>query len=89
MLDIHTIGAGGGSIGWLDKGGFLHVGPRSAGAEPGPLFDKLTALWSARATLDPPTVALSLATIAVIAGLKKVRPSWPGMLIAVAGAAFR
>ena len=58
-----------------------------AGAEPGPLFDKLTALWSARATLDPPTVALSLATIAVIAGLKKVRPSWPGMLIAVALAA--
>ena len=33
---VQTIGAGGGSIGWLDKGGFLHVGPRSAGAEPGP-----------------------------------------------------
>ncbi|MCL5957937.1 MAG: hydantoinase/oxoprolinase family protein, partial [Chloroflexi bacterium] len=35
-LDIHTIGAGGGSIGWVDKGGLLHVGPESAGAEPGP-----------------------------------------------------
>ncbi|MFO1038184.1 MAG: hydantoinase/oxoprolinase family protein [Geminicoccaceae bacterium] len=33
---VETIGAGGGSIGWIDKGGFLHVGPRSAGAEPGP-----------------------------------------------------
>lgn len=33
---VETIGAGGGSIGWVDKGGFLHVGPRSAGAEPGP-----------------------------------------------------
>ncbi|MEM6329032.1 MAG: hydantoinase/oxoprolinase family protein [Planctomycetota bacterium] len=36
MLDIHTIGAGGGSIAWLDAGGALRVGPRSAGAQPGP-----------------------------------------------------
>jgi N-methylhydantoinase A len=36
MLDIHTVGAGGGSIGWRDAGGALRVGPRSAGAEPGP-----------------------------------------------------
>lgn len=36
MLDIHTIGAGGGSIAWVDPGGALHVGPRSAGADPGP-----------------------------------------------------
>jgi N-methylhydantoinase A len=35
-VDISTIGAGGGSIGWVDKGGFLRVGPRSAGASPGP-----------------------------------------------------
>jgi N-methylhydantoinase A/oxoprolinase/acetone carboxylase beta subunit len=35
-LDIHTIGAGGGSIAWVDAGGALRVGPRSAGAEPGP-----------------------------------------------------
>lgn len=33
---IHTVGAGGGSIAWLDDGGALRVGPRSAGAEPGP-----------------------------------------------------
>jgi len=36
MVDIHTVGAGGGSIGWRDSGGALRVGPRSAGAEPGP-----------------------------------------------------
>jgi N-methylhydantoinase A len=36
MLDIHTIGAGGGSIAWIDNGGALHVGPQSAGATPGP-----------------------------------------------------
>ncbi len=36
MLDIVTIGAGGGSIAWLDAGGALKVGPQSAGANPGP-----------------------------------------------------
>ena len=36
MLDIHTVGAGGGSIAWRDSGGALKVGPRSAGADPGP-----------------------------------------------------
>jgi N-methylhydantoinase A len=36
MADIHTIGAGGGSIARIDDGGLLQVGPRSAGAEPGP-----------------------------------------------------
>ena len=34
--DIHTVGSGGGSIAWADAGGALRVGPRSAGAEPGP-----------------------------------------------------
>jgi N-methylhydantoinase A len=36
MVDVHTVGAGGGSIAWRDAGGALRVGPRSAGAEPGP-----------------------------------------------------
>jgi len=36
MVDMHTIGAGGGSIAWLDPGGMLQVGPESAGADPGP-----------------------------------------------------
>lgn len=37
MLAIHTIGAGGGSIGWIDEGGLLRMGPQSAGAVPGPV----------------------------------------------------
>jgi len=36
MVDIHSIGSGGGSIAWVDDGGLLKVGPRSAGAVPGP-----------------------------------------------------
>lgn len=36
MVDMHTIGAGGGSLGWIDGGGMLQVGPESAGAAPGP-----------------------------------------------------
>ncbi|HLH64128.1 MAG TPA: hydantoinase/oxoprolinase family protein [Solirubrobacteraceae bacterium] len=36
MLEVHTVGAGGGSIAWRDSGGALRVGPSSAGADPGP-----------------------------------------------------
>lgn len=36
-LDIHTLGAGGGSLAWIDKGGALRVGPESAGSRPGPV----------------------------------------------------
>ena len=36
MLDIHTAGAGGGSLAWIDTAGALQVGPQSAGADPGP-----------------------------------------------------
>jgi N-methylhydantoinase A len=37
MIDVHTVGAGGGSIARLDEGGALRVGPESAGADPGPI----------------------------------------------------
>ena len=37
MIDIHTVGAGGGSIAWIDRGGLMKVGPESAGADPGPV----------------------------------------------------
>jgi N-methylhydantoinase A len=41
MVDIHVIGAGGGSIAWIDDAGALKVGPQSAGAHPGPIaYDK-------------------------------------------------
>ncbi len=36
MVDVHTVSAGGGSIAWADPGGALRVGPKSAGADPGP-----------------------------------------------------
>jgi len=35
-IDVHTVGAGGGSLAWVDSGGALRVGPESAGADPGP-----------------------------------------------------
>ena len=44
MVDMHTIGAGGGSIAYVDQGGMLQVGPRSAGADPACL------LWFGRAS---------------------------------------
>lgn len=37
MIEITTIGAGGGSIAWIDRGGFLQIGPESAGSDPGPV----------------------------------------------------
>ncbi len=41
MIDINTIGAGGGSIAWIDRGGMLKVGPASAGSDPGPVCYRL------------------------------------------------
>jgi N-methylhydantoinase A len=46
MIEITTIGAGGGSIAWVDKGGLLNIGPESAGSDPGPVP-------TARATTGP------------------------------------
>ncbi|WPZ32146.1 SulP family inorganic anion transporter [Thalassobaculum sp. OXR-137] len=57
------------------------------GGEPGPLVEKLPVLAQALGTADAAAIALSLGTIAVIVGLKRLRPDWPGMLIAVAGSA--
>lgn len=55
--------------------------------EPGALLGKIPALWDARASLTPAALGLSLATVAVILGLRRWRPQWPGMLIAVGLAA--
>ena len=55
-----------------------------AGAEPGPLLEKLPALWSALPSADSPSIWLAAMTILLIAGLKRIRPHWPGLLIAVA-----
>jgi sulfate permease, SulP family len=66
-----------------DLGG-LHL----TGAEPGPLIPKLTALFQALHTFNPGTLAVGLGSVAVIILIKRYRPNWPGMLIAVATAAI-
>jgi len=63
------------------------LGLTLAGPEPGPLAEKLPTLWAAADTINPWSVAFAAATVATIVGLKRLRPGWPGMLIAVAGAA--
>jgi SulP family sulfate permease len=55
----------------------------SVAKEPAALVPKLTVLWEAIGTLRPTTVALSALALAIILGLRRARPSWPGMLIAV------
>jgi SulP family sulfate permease len=55
--------------------------------EPGELLEKIPALWDARASLTPAATGLSMATVALILGLRRWRPHWPGMLIAVGLAA--
>jgi N-methylhydantoinase A len=55
QVDVHTVGAGGGSIAWIDAGGALRVGPQSAGADPGPACygrgGKLPTVTDAHVTL--------------------------------------
>lgn len=55
--------------------------------EPAPPFEKLAALWEARALLSPATLAMSLLCVAVVTGLRLWRPRFPGFLAAVALAA--
>lgn len=55
----------------------------SLAQEPGALLVKLPVLWAARGTLTPAALLVSAGTIAVILGLRRWRPHWPGMLIAV------
>lgn len=52
--------------------------------EPAALLPKLEAIWLGIETVKPSTVALSALAIAVIVGLRRLKPTWPGMLIAVA-----
>ncbi|MFD1911435.1 SulP family inorganic anion transporter [Halodurantibacterium flavum] len=55
--------------------------------EPAEIWPKLQALWAARATISPQAVALAGGTVLVIWGVKRLRPGWPGMLLAVVAAA--
>ncbi|HVL20901.1 MAG TPA: SulP family inorganic anion transporter [Amaricoccus sp.] len=62
------------------------LGLHLAGAEPGPILEKLPALWRAMPTVNAATVALSLACVVALVVLKRTRPHWPRMLIVVAAA---
>lgn len=57
------------------------------GGEPAEVMGKLEALWAARDTITPAAVAVSLATVAMIEVLKRWRPHWPSLLLAVTAAA--
>ena len=59
------------------------LGLTLSGPEPGALLDKLPLIWQSLPTLNPQTVLIAFLTIAIIAGLKKYRPHWPGMLVAI------
>lgn len=71
MLDIHTVGAGGGSIAYVDSGGLLKVGPRSAGADPGPVcYDR----GNSEATVTDANIVLqTLNPVEILGGRMKVR----------------
>src|SRR5690606_23176067 len=56
------------------------------GPEPGPLLPKLQPLGAALPTVNGAAVALALASVAIIAAVRRYRPHWPGFLIAVAAA---
>jgi SulP family sulfate permease len=58
-----------------------------SGPEPGEILPKLARLWEVRETVTPAAAVLAAATVAVIVGLRRLRPGWPGMLIAIALAA--
>jgi len=62
------------------------LGLSLAGPEPGPLLEKLPALWQALPSASPAAIALATGTAATIVALRILRPHWPGMLVAVAGA---
>jgi len=54
-----------------------------SGPEPAALWPKIGALWAARESVSGAAVAVAVGTVAVIQGLKRIRPKWPGLLIAV------
>lgn len=56
--------------------------------EPAAFLPKLGAIWDSLATLKPATLALAVLAVGIILGLRRVRPRWPGMLIAVATTAL-
>jgi SulP family sulfate permease len=58
------------------------------GPEPGPIVPKVAALWNALPTASPSAIAVSALTIGIILAIRRFRPHWPPLLIAVAGASL-
>lgn len=71
MLDLHTVGAGGGSVAWVDAGGALRVGPVSAGADPGPAC---YGLGGEQPTVTDANLVLGRMGVSGLAGGKVLRP---------------
>lgn len=57
-------------------------------SEPGALWPKLQSLWQAGETARPAAMVISIGTVAMIAGLRRFRPRWPGLLIAIVAASL-
>lgn len=72
MIDIHTVGAGGGSIAFLDKDGLLKVGPRSAGASPGPAC---YGLGGTEPTVTDANLVLGRLTAELVGGGMQIDPA--------------
>jgi SulP family sulfate permease len=64
------------------------LGLELAGAEPGPIVPKLMALGAALPTASPAAIGVALLTLGIVVGLKRLRPAWPGMLVAAGVAAL-
>ncbi|WP_226577599.1 hydantoinase/oxoprolinase family protein [Acuticoccus sediminis] len=86
MLDIHTVGAGGGSIAYIDSGGLLKVGPQSAGADPGPVCYDRGA--TAPTVTDANVVLGTLNPTHLLAGRMPIRRDLAEEAIAGLGAAL-
>ena len=74
-LDVHSVGTGGGSVLWIDDGGFLQVGPDSAGAVPGPACYNLGGV--APTVTDANLAARRLSPTRPLGGRLEVFRSWP------------
>lgn len=59
------------------------LGLTFAAPEPGPLLEKLPAIWAALPTITPAAFSITVATVLLIVGIRHLRPNWPGMLIGV------
>lgn len=85
-IDIHTVGAGGGSIAWIDDGGALKVGPQSAGAQPGPAC---YGTGEGATVTDANVVLGRLVAQAFLGGRMQLHPARARAAVARVGTALR